>query len=513
MSDENESKKHDEIPEKTSRKRRLRSVLIAAIVIGLVAAAMFGLQFSTRSLIAYDGYFHVKFSYLMGHGQGFIRNLPWLQFTVHRDFFRDHHMLFHVLYIPFTYGDLRVGGKIAAALFATMAMSAFYLVGARRDKAAAAIATLALLGAGNIFLTRMSMPRVPSLNMLFILLATHAIVTRRARWFGIVMLLFVWLYDGFAVVIPIMLAFVVADWLVARRFDWRIPAWGLGGVATGIVVNPYFPANISSYWFNLWRASGSAQLIERTGREWLPLTSWELLTQAWVIWVALAVAVLLAILRRKPTREGVALFLITVFATFLAFKAKRYLDTWPPIVMLFLVYSWADYWDERAVSEARLSPWPRRIATAALALLALYAPFAVDRQIDKFKNEREYEYFKGAAEYIAEKTADRPGTLVFNTDWDDFPFLFHFNSHNYYIVGMDQLYMIHYDKELFDLWRGICEGTVNNPAKEIAEKFGAAYAVADKQQRRGFVMRAMVERDLKKVYEDDNVVVYRVISP
>jgi len=498
--------------EKPARKRRLRSVLTAAVVIGLVGAAMFGLQFSTRPLIAYDGYFHTKFSYLMAHGHGFIRSLPWLQFTVHRDFFRDHHMLYHVLLIPFTYGDLRVGGKIAAALFATMAFGGFYLIGARRSKAAAAIATFALLGAGNIFLTRMSMVRVPSLNMLFILLATHAMITRRARWFGIVMLLFVWLYDGFAVVIPIMLAFMVADAIVERRFDWRIPAWGFGGIAAGIVVNPYFPANIGSYWFNLWRASGSAQLIERTGREWLAMSSWDLLTQTWVIWVALAAALLLAILRGKPTRESLGLFLATVFATFLALKAKRYLDTWPPIVMLFLVYAWADYWDERKAAEPRPSPWPRRIATAVLALLAVYAPYAVDRQIDKFQGEREYEYFKGAAEYIAEKTAEQPGTLVFNTDWDDFPFLFHFNSHNYYVVGLDQLYMKHYDEELFDLWLRLCEGTADNPAKEIAEKFNAAYAVADRKKR-GFVMRATIERDLKPVYEDANVIVYRVVSP
>ena len=53
-------------------------------------------------------------------------------------------------------------------------------------------------------------------------------------------------------------------------------------------------------------------MIERTGREWLAMSSWELLTQTWVIWVALAAALLLAILRGKPTRESVALFLSSV---------------------------------------------------------------------------------------------------------------------------------------------------------------------------------------------------------
>ena len=78
------------------------------------------------------------------------------------------------------------------------------------------------------------------------------------------------------------------------------------------------------------------------------------------------------------------------------------------------------------------------------------------------KGERPFEYYKGAAEYIRDHAP--PETVVFNSDWDDFPYLFFFNSDCYYILGLDQLYMIHYDRELFDLWKDIRDGIVADPS-------------------------------------------------
>jgi len=493
--------------------KNLAAVLAAVGVIATVAVCMFALQFSTDALIGTDGYFHVKYSYLMSHGYGFIRSLPWLQFTIHRDVYRDHHFLFHVLYIPFTFGDLRLGGKIGAWLFSTLALSAFYLLAARRGKLCAAICTLMLLGASKIFLTRMLMPRVPSLSMLFMLLAIHAIITRRHRWLAGIMFGYVWLYDGFALLIPVMACFFVADLVLEGKLKWRMPAWGLGGVLAGIVINPYFPGNIRSYWFNLWRVSSGAQLIARTGGEWLPLDSWALFTSAKVIWIALAVALFLAMLRGKPTRQSLGLFLTTLFATVLMMKARRYLDTWPPLVLFFLAYAWADFWEffgERSPQRARRWRWA---ATGALAALLVFTPFTFYAQWEKTRNERPFKYYKGAAEHIRLAPQGRPGTIVFNADWDDFPYLFFFNSDSYYILGLDQLYMRHYDKTLFNLWKRISSGKVRNPSGPIFRSFGASYAVADKKQRMPFMLQATADRNMRIVYEDLYCVVYRVIPP
>ncbi len=44
------------------------------------------------------------------------------------------------------------------------------------------------------------------------------------------------------------------------------------------------------------------------------------------------------------------------------------------------------------------------------------------------------------------------GELVFQTDWDDFPRLFFYNTHNTYLIGLDPTYMQLYNSKLYDLW-------------------------------------------------------------
>ena len=492
-------------------RRLLVSVIAAAGVIAVVAVVLFKLQFCTDALIGTDGYFHIKYSYLMSHGHGLIRKLPWLKYTIHSEYYRDHHFLQHVLYIPFTFGDLRLGGKIAAWFYATLAMATFYLVAGRRGRLVAAILTFILLGASTIFLTRMCMPRVPTMSMLMLLLATHAIITRRNRWLAGILFAYVWLYDGFALVVPVMICFFIAELLVERRCDWRMLAWGFGGIAAGIVVNPYFPHNMGSYLFNLTRTITSAQLIERTGGEWRPFDSWTLLTAAKGAWIALGVGLLLAALRGRPTREGVGLLLATLLATALVMKGRRYLEVWPPVALLFVAYAWADFWDEvreRRPERGRTRQW---IATGALAALIAFTPFVVRAQWIKTKDERPFEYYKGAAEHIRKNAL--PGTVVFNSDWDDFPYLFFFNSDCYYILGLDQLYMIHYDRELFDLWKDIRDGIVADPSGPIYKKFEALYAVADRKQQLAFILRAAHDPNMREVYRDRYCIVYRIVPP
>jgi len=494
------------------RRRFLRAAAMAVVVISIVAVTLHRLQFCTDALIGTDGYFHVKYSYLMSHGHGLIRKLPWLHYTIHRDYYRDHHFLQHVLYIPFTFGDLRLGGKLAAWFYATLAMAVFYLVAARKGKWVAAILTLILLGASGRFLSRMEMARVPSMAMLMLLLATHTIITGRNRRLAGIAFAFVWLYDGFALVIAVMVCFFLAELLVDRRCNWRMLAWGFGGIAAGIIINPYFPRNISSYFFNLFRTLGSAQVAESTGWEWYPFDSWDLLTFAKAVWIALGIGLLLAVLRGRPTRETVGLLLVTLLATVLAMKARRYQDTWPPLALLFVAYAWADFWEEQGEHHPRAGPKWQAAMTVVLALLMAFTPFVVHAEMEENRQEQPYEYFTGAAEYIRDNAP--PETIVFNADWDDFPYLFFFNSDCYYILGLDKLYMLHYDKELFDLWKEISTGIRTNPGRLIYESFNATYAVAERSERMDFILRAAQDRqNMREVFRDKYCIVYRIIPP
>jgi hypothetical protein len=78
-------------------------------------------QFSTPNLPDNDGYYHIKLAEIM-RTEGLKPAFPWLPLTIlnAREFY-DHHFLFHVALIPFTFDDLRLGAKFAAVIFAALA--------------------------------------------------------------------------------------------------------------------------------------------------------------------------------------------------------------------------------------------------------------------------------------------------------------------------------------------------------------------------------------------------------
>jgi len=483
------------------RRRRLLLDVSFLLLATIIAAVWFGtLQFRTDAITEVDGYFHIKFSYLMAHGRGIIRKLPWLQYTIHRDYYRDHHFLFHLLLIPFTFGDLRLGAKLAAWIFPTLAMTVFYLVASRRGRLLALIATILLLGSSQQFVNRMLMPRVPALSMLFLLAGTLALLARRYRCLAAVMFLYVWLYDGFVLLLGMSLCFFLAELMVDGRANWRILAWAFGGMIAGIVVNPYFPHNVTSYLFNLARVTSEAQVAERTGVEWFPLDTWFLLKKALVVWLAFGIGTLLAILHRGVSAATLALFLASAAGMVLAFKARHHLDIWPEVALLFMVWAWADFWEEFRQRNP-LRTWAPRLALAALALLVLLTPRAYLQEASYLSDSlRPFDYYRGAGEYLKKHVP--PGTIVFTGSWDDFPYLFFFASDCYYVVGLDKLYMKRYDPELYDLWERITSGLVMSPSREIRERFHAKYVVVNLLEEQAFYLACHYDPDMEEVYSD-----------
>src|SRR6266478_8058935 len=113
----------------------MRGIQIGAgvIVIGFI---FWKLQFSTQAICCgdFDGYYHIKWSRMLleslRHGN-FPPQFTWLPLTtLDPKHFVDHHLLFHGFQMPFTwFGDLRLGAKISATLFASVAVfSCYWLV-------------------------------------------------------------------------------------------------------------------------------------------------------------------------------------------------------------------------------------------------------------------------------------------------------------------------------------------------------------------------------------------------
>ena len=83
-------------------------VLFLLFFLGMAA-----IQFATPDLPDNDGFYHIKLAWLM-RTEGLKPEFHWMPLSIlnQREFY-DHHFLFHVALIPFTFGDLRLGAKWA----------------------------------------------------------------------------------------------------------------------------------------------------------------------------------------------------------------------------------------------------------------------------------------------------------------------------------------------------------------------------------------------------------------
>ena len=138
------------------RKLVLPTALFLAFLFGMAL-----IQFSTPDMPDNDGFYHIKLAWLM-RTEGLKPAFPFLPLSIlNANAFYDHHFLFHVALIPFTFGDLRMGAKWAAVVFAGLAFLAVWYLLYRQRVPYAWLWALGLLGISDAFLFRMSITARP----------------------------------------------------------------------------------------------------------------------------------------------------------------------------------------------------------------------------------------------------------------------------------------------------------------------------------------------------------------
>ena len=256
------------------RIRRIYCFLVSFVFLSFLA----GVQFATPNLVDNDGFYHIKMAYLM-RTMGLKPVFDWLPLTIlnPREFV-DHHFLFHILLIPFTYGDLRTGAKLASVIFPALAFLAVWWLLRGQEIPLAPLWSFGLLAVSEAFIYRMSMPRAQSLSLAALALGLHFLYKKRYVWLAILSFLYVWLYDAFPLILALAGMYSLACLIVERRLVWKPVAFAALGVALGMVVNPYFPANVVFLFRHLSPKLANATATS-VGSEWYPYRTDQLVEQ------------------------------------------------------------------------------------------------------------------------------------------------------------------------------------------------------------------------------------------
>jgi hypothetical protein len=489
----------------------LRAVVLctAAIAIGLI---FWRLQFSTTAICCgdFDGYYHIKWSRMLWESlrQGsFPPRFTWLPLTtLDPKHFVDHHLLFHGFQIPFTwFGDLRLGAKISATLFGSLAVFACYWLLVRYRIRYSLLWLLALLACSAPFLYRLNMAKAPPFAIIYLVIGIYLLFTRKYWPLLPLAFIFALTYDMFVLLVLAALFWTAVIGWTERRFEWRPLAWVVAGTAAGLIINPYFPTNVHLLYQHAKTKITASDFSTNVGKEWYPYDSWEFLGNSVVACVAMVVGYL-AFDPADRQKSHHSLFLL-VFSTALMIMTarwKRIAEYWPPFAVIFSAFAlqpWlqgvrstltrlpTDMLDElqpfldREQSatpkhEEELKALWRSIALSVVAvLLATVLFFNLRATIKDISSSEPHDYYRRGAEWMRSNVP--PDQLVFNTDWDDFPRLFYYDSTHSYVSGLDPTYLYDRDPALSKLYDRITLGEIEDPAPLIRGRFGARYVFTD----------------------------------
>jgi len=534
-----------ELRERFARLLEQESWLKMTPAILVVAYVLSEIQWSTPAILGVDGHFHIKFAEIMR------RNIipapipfPWLQLTILNPAqFTDHHLLYHILLEPFTLMDLRLGAKLAAASFASIAMLAIYGLMFWQRLRWSFLWLLLLLGSSAAFLYRMSMTRRQALVLLLLVMLIAVAFSRRDRLALVTGFIFSWAYDGFLLFMIVASILTFGRWVgdgvlgagVTRFRDalqgerpWRlgeIPSWvrqhcGLIGYATagvllGLVIHPYSPRSLTfAVEHALPKLVPTGDFVVNVGNEWYPYSTPVLIRSAWPALAAVAAGLLPLIVSLRYGRRWdgrvVALALLAVFFTVLLVRSRRFVEYQPAFAVLFCAFAWSFQFPHelRKSLATRLPSWVGGLVWVLLLVgtVALIYP-AVDGAQISARAARPADLFAAPSRWLETNTPT--GSRVFSTDWDDFPLLFFQNTHNTYLIGLDPTYMYQYDPSLYLTWRAITRGEIDMPSSVIRDRFGSSYVITDRDHL-SFYDAAIHDPAMRIVYRDALTIIFAV---
>jgi hypothetical protein len=569
--------------DRPARRRSLAAVLgsrwfLLAAGAVLIGAVFWYLQFSTGSICCgdYDAYYHFRWSQMLwqgmttGHFPPSFDSLPLT--TLNPKDYVDHHFLFHVLQIPFTwFSDFQTGAKLGTWLFACLGVFSCYWLVIRNRLSYPLVWLVAIIGSSAPFLYRMNMGKAMSVSIVLLVLGIHFLFER--KYVRLLPLAFVFALTYDMVFLLWAAAFfwlVVTAWqerALGREVRWALAACGVvvAGTALGFVINPYFPHNLQLLYEHFIIKVKSGDFSTSVGSEWYPYSTWEFLGNCGVALAAMAVGYIAFRDAGRPERRRA--FFLLLFSTLLMVvnaRWRRFAEYYPPFAVLFaafavepLIRSARERFTARAPAAAgdaarepedagreegagdaavaaadaprpaparveRARAWEFVIVGTAFVLLAAPMVWYARVTSQDIAGMAQPNFYRGGMAWLGDH-ADR-GELIFNTDWDDFPKLFFYNPNLAYVSGLDPTYLLDRDKKLSDLYAKITiakdlgDDEVANLGPLIRDNFCvgegdgkrcARYTFSD-HEHEDFYNSALDSGWFDEVYHDDDCSVLRI---
>lgn len=488
-----------------------------------------------------DGFYHTKMALFLREGI-LLKSLPWMQYSSITEHFTDHQLLYHLFLVPFTYIKTPlIGVKIATVLFAAMMGLTFYWLFKKLKITWPWLWTFLIISLADLNF-RLALVKVNSWSWIFIALLIYALYYKK-RWLTFFLsFFFVWLYGGWPIAGLIGLIFLLAtyiyDYIHHKKIklfhkklvitwedrskyiaDKKVLFFLLGGLLTGVILNPYFPYNLKFYYeqFFLIGVINYGHIFS-VGGEWYGLLPMQVLSSGSHLFaLGILALVVLCFNYKKISHLTWLSLLLTLLFFLLTMKSRRFVEYYLPFLLLFNASAWTDI--IKKIGFARISKyikslviWQKVYLYICLSIFTIILLPNIYKKIleTKIPDTNPIDKYQASTDWLKNNTEKK--STIMHADWDQWPMLFYYNDQNYYITGLDFSFMYFYDPALQKKYIDITKGNLkNNLAQEIAENFGAQYILLEKTRHAKLNDNIKKDQKIFLVYEDQFFLIYKII--
>ncbi len=492
-----------------------------------------------------DSFYHTKIALLIKE-QGIVKNFPYFQATVLKDYFIDHHFLYHLLLVPFIIIlPPLYGVKFATIIFAGLTITAFYWLLSQLKIKGAFFYSLILI-VTDPFIFRINLAKAQAIALIIFFISIYLIVHRRYNYLFILSFLYVWLYGGWPLILVLscLYVFVNAIFESVKKIKFnkkkflsfvtccilhvtsgffskqnvKLLMSAFGGVAAGLIINPYFPKNLYFYWQQIFQiAVINYKDIINVGGEWYPYNPVDLVANASLAFIVFIVAATFFALNiKKQNILSVVLLILTAFFIILTIRSRRNVEYLIPVSLLFSAFS-LDVFLKSADLKNFWRELKEFLAEQKILIIFFIAPliaipYITYKDISSVKRSFigiSFDKFRPAMQYLADNS--NLGDIVFHSDWDESPILFYHNSKNYYLVGLDPTFMYKYSQELYSKWERITTGKESKNLAETAKSdFSARFVFISLDRHENMAKIFSSAPGFERIYQDKEAVIYQV---
>jgi hypothetical protein len=151
----------------------------------------------------------------------------------------------------------------------------------------------------------------------------------------------------------------------------------------------------------------------------------------------------------------------------------------------------------------------KAFAAIILSLVTLALFINVQETKKSIQEDHGQHYYEKGMQWVRDNVPE--GEMVFNTDWDDFPKMFFYDTKHSYASGLDPTYLLDKNPELSKLYEQITLGKEKDPGPLIRDRFHARYVFTDNEEvHSDFYYNALQSGWFDKVYEDEDCTVLRL---